>query len=73
MKKSYMINKIESLLKIKSNATDILDMLVKEGMLPPYSKQRDLGCECGCHGWCSKGHDWDYEHLPDNSFQTNRG
>lgn len=44
----------------KRNLVDVLlDASVKLGMLPPYSKQKDLGCECGCKGRCEKGHEWD--------------
>lgn len=58
--------------KTMETANDILDLVVKEGMLPPKSYQRDLGCECGCKGWCPKGNDWDYEHIPIGDMQTNR-
>lgn len=69
MKKSKIIRKLTALLRSYEDselgpqqAREILDLLEKEGMKPPFTKQRDLGCECGCHGWCAKGYEWDYEH-----------
>ena len=54
MKKSTILRKISRLLKTNPSASEILDLVQKEGMLPPYSHQCDLGCECGCHGRCPR-------------------
>jgi hypothetical protein len=79
MKKSQMTRCVLKVLKKWENSTPsprmankIIDVMVEAGMLPPRSQQRDLGCECGCKGWCPKGHDWDYEHMPAGSMQTPR-
>lgn len=77
MKRSKVINKIEKLLykhlskpdpspqDFEDAAEAILKATEKMGMLPPHTTERDLGCECGCHGWHQKGHAWDYEHRID--------
>lgn len=79
MKRSQVVAKLTKLLKTYENSKldretsrTILSMLEENGMLPPWSSQRDLGCECGCKGWCPKGYKWDYEHHPKGAFQTDR-
>lgn len=69
MKRSAMIKRLKRILEKNENskattaaANEILECVLEAGMEPPFSKQRDLGCECGCHGWCAKGNSWDYEH-----------
>ena len=51
-------------------AEAILKAVMKAGMLPPWSNQRDLGCECGCKGYCPNGNHWDYENTPEGALQT---
>lgn len=77
MKKSKVLRKLTKLLqtwegsKLEGRTSkEILELLEKEGMLPPFSKQADLGCECGCKGRCAIGHDWDNERLPDGANQV---
>lgn len=79
MKRSKVVRKLVKLLETwegskleAKTAREILDLLTgKEiGMLPPFSKQADLGCECGCKGRCPKGHEWDYEHMKENAMQV---
>lgn len=74
-----MIRKIFRLLQTYENckmerkiATQILNLVVKEGMLPPDSFQSDLKCECGCQGRCTVGHNWDSEGLPEGARQIER-
>lgn len=80
MKKSQALRKIlrklqeweNSRLEMKT-AKELMEVIEKEiGMLPPWSSQRDFGCECGCKGRCPKGHGWDSEYLPIGSYQTER-
>lgn len=81
MKKSTVVRKLVKLLKDWESskldakcANQILALLTSEeiGMLPPFSNQKDLGCECGCRGRCVKGHEWDYSHLPEGALQGER-
>lgn len=53
-------------------AKEVIDALVKIGMLPPFSCQADLSCECGCKGRCPKGNNWDDEKLPIGANQVQR-
>lgn len=69
MKRSHLLYMIESAIKkyyaydqtVEECAEAILNICQREGMLPPYSKQADLGCECGCKGQNERGHAWDSE------------
>lgn len=79
MKKSTAKRKLVKLLKTWEGsqlnaklAGEILDLLTSKdvGMVPPFSRQQDLGCECGCKGRCPRGNKWDSEGLPEGANQV---
>lgn len=77
MKKSTLAEKVLQqmegrTIRSKRDVYDLIDALTELGVLPPYSKQADLSCECGCKGRCPRGHAWDYEHLPEGAYQVER-
>lgn len=69
MKRKHMLAEIRerldlAILNNTSAHTEYIAELVllvveANGMKPPYSAERDWGCECGCKGRCEIGDRWE--------------